>query len=159
MTHPGLFPQFLWLSTSDGDAAAFAIMSRHYSYQKYADGRRANRSYRNRKLFVGPGEKMVLITPDHKALFVWRKFKDDSGQVGVNCAVFRNEGAFSNSVLSSSLIQAAQALAWERWPGERLYTYVNTRTVGGDGKCFKKAGWRKCGRTKKRNLLILEKYP
>ncbi len=159
MTFPGLFPDYLWLVSSDGDAAAFAIMSRHYSFYKYADNRRSNGHNRNRFLFVGPGEKLVLVTPDHKALFVWRKFKDDSGQTGVNCAVFRNEGAFEGSVLSSSLILSAEELAANKWPGERLYTYVNTRLVGGDGVCFKRAGWRKCGRTKTRNLLILEKCP
>jgi hypothetical protein len=43
-----------------------------------------------------------------------------AGQRGVNCAVFRNE----SSVLSSELIREACGLAWTRWPGERLYTYV-----------------------------------
>lgn len=153
----GLFPQYLWLLSSDGDPAAYAIMTRHYSFQAYQDGRRQNRNYRNRNLFVGPGEKMVLITPDQKALFVWRKFIDDSGQQGVNCAVFRNEGAFGGHVLSSQLILSVEELARQKWPGCRFYTYVNTRAVKGDGACFKKAGWKKCGRTKARGLLILEK--
>ncbi len=100
---------------------------------------------------------MILITPDCKALFVWRKFIDKSGQTGVNCAVFRNEGAFNNQVLSSQLILAAEELAQTRWPNQRFYTYVNTEAVMGDGYCFKKAGWRKCGRTKINKLLILEK--
>lgn len=73
--------------------------------------------------------------------------------------VFRDEGAFDGQVLSSSLILAAEKLAWLRWPNERLYTYVNTTAVSGDGLCFKAAGWRKCGRTKIKNLLILEKLP
>ena len=103
-----LFPEFLWLTAKDGDPRAFALMSRHYSFQPYKDGRRGNRAYRNRNLFVGPGEKMVLITPDCKALFVWRKFIDKSGQTGVNCAVFRNEGAFNNQVLSGQLMLAAE---------------------------------------------------
>lgn len=155
----GLFPQYLWLSSSDGDAAAYDIMTRHYTFQRYQDGRRQSQTYRNRKLFVGPGEKMVLVTPDHKALFVWRKFIDDSGQQGVNCAVFRNEGAYDGQILSSQLILAAEELARQKWPGCRFYTYVNTRAVKGDGACFKKAGWKKCGRTKSRGLLILEKQP
>ena len=45
------------------------------------------------------------------------------GETGVNCAVFRNEGP----VRSSELIMAADAVAWLRWPGERLYTYVDCR--------------------------------
>jgi hypothetical protein len=61
------------------------LYDRHYSKYHYADGRRP-------KLFVGPGEKMVLLTTDHLALFAWRKFRSMDGQQGVNCAIFRNEG-------------------------------------------------------------------
>ena len=98
---------------------------------------------------------MVLLTADCMALFVWRKFIDKSGQRGVNCAVFRNEGPH----LSSTLIREAERLAAGRWPGERLYTYVNPRRVKSEnpGYCFKAAGWRVCGRTAERGLLILEK--
>ena len=146
----------VWLPAKDGDPRAFAIMRRHYTYQAYQDGRRAaGGSYRNRRLFVGPGEKMVLMTANCDALFVWRKFKDDSGQTGVNCAVFRNE----SPMLSSVLILEAEQLAWTRWPGERLYTYVDTARVksSNPGYCYKRAGWLVCGRTKARRLLILEK--
>lgn len=143
-----------WLPAHDGDPRAFALMRRHYSFYEYADGRRNNPANRNRRLFVGPGEKMVLLTDDCRALFVWRKFIDKSGQQGVNCAVFRNEG----DEMSSSLILEAEQLAWGRWPGERLYTYVNPRKVAScnPGYCFKMAGWRECGRTGK-GLVILEK--
>lgn len=146
----------VWLPAKDGDPRAFAIMRRHYTYQAYQDGRRAaGGNYRNRRLFVGPGEKMVLMTADCDALFVWRKFKDDSGQTGVNCAVFRNEGP----LLSSALILAAEQIALLRWPGERFYTYVDAKRVlsSNPGWCFRCAGWRVCGRTKSRGLLILEK--
>lgn len=137
-----------WLPVRDGNAAGRLLFSRHYSKYHYKDGRRPI-------LFVGPGEKTVLITADGKALFVWRRFKDASGQQGVNCAVFRNEGP----LISSDLIRQAELIAWERWPGSRLYTYVNSRKVKSDnpGYCFKMAGWRSCGITKARKLLILEK--
>ena len=81
-----------WLPVKDGDPRAAALYRRHYSCYQYADNRRADPSNRNRFLIVGPGEKMVLMTVDCSALFVWRKFIDKSGQAGVNCAVFRNEG-------------------------------------------------------------------
>ncbi len=99
---------------------------------------------------------MVLMNGDCTALFVWRKFIDDSGQQGVNCAVFRNEGP----VLSSTLILEAEQLAWGRWPGERLYTYVAPQSIRSTnpGCCFKAAGWRRCGQTKG-GLVILEKQP
>lgn len=97
---------------------------------------------------------MVLLTPCARALFVWRKFISKDGQQGVNCAIFRNEGAG----LSSQLILDAMQLAWQRWPGERFYTYVNPRRVlsSNPGYCFLRAGWRRCGITKTRKLLILE---
>jgi len=143
-----------WFSVKDGDARAFALMRRHYSFNHYADNRRENLNYRNRFLFVGPGEKMILMTADCKALFVWRKFIDASGQNGINCAVFRNESA----LLSSSLILEAEALAWRRWPNERLYTYVNPDKVSDNpGYCFKCAGWVYVGKTKYNRLHILEK--
>ncbi len=152
-----MFPNMIWLPTKDGDVRAFDLFRRHYTFRPYADRRRADSGYRNRFQFVGPGEKMVLLTADCQALFVWRKFIDDSGQTGVNCAVFRNEG----SELSSRLILEAEHLAWGRWPGERLYTYVNQDKVksSNPGYCFKKAGWQKCGHTKVKQLLILEKFP
>lgn len=115
-----------------------------------------------RAVLVGSGAKMVLLTPCARALFVWRKFISDDGQTGLNCAVFRNEGAG----LSSALIQAAEAHAESHaksiWHGERHYTYVNPRKLiggGNPGYCFIKAGWRKCGVTKHNKLLIFERLP
>lgn len=139
-----------WMPAKDGDARARALFDRHYSRHRYQDGRRP-------KLFCGPGGKMVLMTADCSALFVWRKFKSDDGQVGINCAIFRNEGA----ELSSILILEAEQLAWARWPGERLYTYVDGRKIKSvnPGYCFKQAGWRVCGVTKRHQLIILEKLP
>lgn len=153
-----LFDLPTWIGTKDGDPAAAALYTRHYSAYQYGDNRRGQYGYRNRFLIVGPGEKMVLLTPEHDALFVWRKFIDKcSGQYGVNCAVFRNE----SGQRASDLILAAEVIAWRRWPGERLYTYVNAEKVRRSrtpGRCFLKAGWHYCGRSGS-GLLILEKLP
>lgn len=138
----------VWIEVKDGNDTARDIFDGHYSRYFYADGRKP-------KLFVGPGEKMILVTPEADALFVWRKFISGDGQQGVNCAVFHN----SSNRLSSELILEAERLAFERWPGERFYTYVNPHKVRSvnPGCCFKKAGWRRCGVTKHRKLLIFEK--
>lgn len=138
----------LWIPVKDGDDHARSVFDRHYSRYRYADGR-------NPKLFVGPGQKLVLVTPCRRALFVWRKFISGDGQEGVNCAIFRNEGAG----VSSDLIVAADAIADIRWPGERHFTYVNPKRVRSQnpGYCFIKAGWRRCGITKHNKLLILER--
>lgn len=86
---------------------------------------------------------------------MWRKFRDDSGQTGVNCSVFRNEGPH----LSSYLILEAEKFAQKRWPNERFYTYINADKINSEnpGFCFKMAGWSLCGKTKINKLLILEK--
>jgi hypothetical protein len=127
-----------------------ALYNRHYSSRHYQDKRKVTR-------FIGPGEYLALLTPDSRALFVWRKFLSDNDQTGINCAVFRNEGPY----LSSELITEAEQLAWQRWPGERLYTYINAKKIKSTnpGYCFKKAGWKEIGKTKKLGLIILEKLP
>ena len=145
-----------WVELKDGDDTVRSIFDRHYSRQRYRDGRRPI-------LFVGPGEKIVLMTADARAIFVWRKFVDDcidgrSGQrqEGVNCAVFRREGGAAQA---SALILAAEEIAWSKWPSERFYTYGDARKVRpkrDPGRCFRRAGWRPCGYTKS-GLLILEK--
>lgn len=153
-----LFDTGLWIATRDGDPRAFAVFRRHYSFQKYADGRRHDPSYRNRFLFCGPGEKCVLVTPSYDALWVWRKFIDDSGQIGVNCAVFRNEGAER----SSALIIAAEDIGWRRWPRERFYTYVDDAKLPAakrPGYCFECAGWTRIKERTKSGKLIFEKLP
>lgn len=137
----------IWWLTRDGDAACLALYKRHYSAHHYRDGR-------TRKLFVGPGEKVVLRTYAGDACWVWRRFIDDSGQTGINCAVFRNESPHR----SSELVRQADAIADCVWPGVRHYTYVNAARVksANPGWCFLVAGWRRCGRTKG-GLMILER--
>lgn len=143
-----LFTPPLWRAIKDGDDEARRFFDRHYSRKHYADGRKP-------KLFVGPGEKLVMVTPCRRGLFVWRRFISGDGQEGVNCAIFRNEGAG----LSSALIAEADRIAGERWPGERHFTYVNPRGIRSTnpGICFIHAGWRRCGITKWNKLVILER--
>lgn len=155
MTQPLLVWEGTWVPMRDGDPSVMAIAGRHYT----------NRIGKAIRQCVGPGEKMVLMTPDGRALFAWRKFKSDAGEEGVNCAIFRNEGRAQ----ASDLIHEADSLDWNRWRGERLYTYVNDRKVEHKRqprRCFLKAGWHyvrasngKPKRTKKRGLLVLECLP
>ncbi|MGH9540907.1 MAG: hypothetical protein ACRD2H_03365 [Terriglobales bacterium] len=144
---PFLLAESVWVEVRDGNASGRSLFRRHYSYRPYRDGR-------DPALFVGPGEKMVPLTPDARALLAWRKFLSGDGQMGVNCSVFRNEG----TQRSSDLIRDAMRLAWARWPQERLYTYVDPARVrsANPGYCFLCAGWRRCGTTKCRRLAILE---
>lgn len=155
------FMKTTWILRKDCNPTGLAIYKRHYTYRHYRDGRK-------RIQFVGPGENMVLLTPNADALFVWRKevYRLDD-QKGVNCSVFRNEG----STRSSDLIREAVALAQEKWPHHRFYTFVNARKLtvrkchGREycpyppGRCFIEAGWRPCGITKDKKLVILELMP
>lgn len=143
-----------WIQIHDGNKYALDIYSRHYSKYHYKDGRTVNR-------FVGPGERIVLLSQCGRALFVWRKFKSMDNQIGINCSVFRNETEIPNKLNSSTLIIEAEQIAWARWPEQRLYTYINPKRIKSTnpGYCFKKAGWKLCGVTKKNKLLILEKLP
>lgn len=145
---PAVRPNRFWVGTRDGDPEMFEFFRKHYSAKK-------NKNPKQRQ-FVGPGQKLVLRTVPGDALFAWRKFINDTGQEGVNCAVFRNESEH----LSSEMIRDAMLIAWDRWPGERLYIYVEAAEVRSvnPGCCFKKAGWRRCG-TSKSGLLIFEALP
>lgn len=140
----------IWLQVKDGNDTGRSIFDNHYSRRHYRNGPRS-------LLYGGPGERMILITPDALALLIWRKFFSLDHQPGVSCACFRNEGSPAGK--SSDLIRAGMEIAWERWPNEqRLYTYINTKQVRhkrDPGRCFLRAGWKHAGVTKG-GLLILE---
>jgi hypothetical protein len=138
----------LWWITKDGDRSLLELYEKHYSAYEYKDKR-------IRKLCVGPGEKIVLRTFEGNAVFVWRNFIDDSGEQGINCAVFRNESSHQ----SSELIRQADRIADFIWIGERHYTYVNPQKLKSTnpGYCFLRAGWRRCKHRTKSGLVILER--
>lgn len=135
-----------WIIGQDGEPELCAIYRRHYSCK--------NKTPKVQQ-FVGPGEHIVLTLPNRKALFVWRRFIDDSGEEGINCAVFRNE---ASGILSSDLIREADAIADFAWPGERHYTYIRAEAVASrnPGWCFICSGWVRCGYTKA-GLHVLER--
>jgi hypothetical protein len=150
---PFLLASGPWVEVRDGNSTAAALYDRHYSRNRNAVGD---------PRVAGPGKKIVLLTPCARALFVWRKFisKDPTaGPDDINCAIFRREQGTEG--LASDLIRAAHPIAWEEWGRQRLYTYVNPKRVrsSNPGYCFLQAGWRKCGVTKTRELLILEYLP
>lgn len=161
--HPQLFGPVIglphvtehWRQAWDAFAPAARLYRRHYSC-RCPD--RTNDS------FMGVGKKLVLITEDEKALFGWLKNTAPrwDGQVGINCTVFRNEGP----VRSSLLIREAMSVAWDEWPGVRLFTYVDPAKVTqgrpghNPGYCFEMAGWRRLReRSKANGLYIFEALP
>lgn len=145
-----------WNEVLDGNATARDIFRRHYSY-------RPRRGGRSNELIIGPGFKLVLVSSDGGALCCWRKEKHRTdGNAGVECSIFRRE----SGELASIMLSKAMARAWERFPGERLFTFVDPRKVEPTmvrghpvwGFCFYKAGWRYVGLSKK-GLHLLEKVP
>ncbi len=135
-----------WCLTRDGDPRGYELYQAHYARRNYLEQRQ--------RLFAGPGRKLVLLSKDGAALFVWRLFKDaiQPPQAGFNCAVFRNEG----TVRSSELIREAVEIVFMRWGRDRCYTLVDGRKVRSTnpGCCFKKAGWRRCGTSKGGKLIF-----
>ena len=140
-----------WIETHDGDPFMRELADRHYSREKPGS-----------KCFVGVGEKIVLKTPDSKALFAWLysdpKLRLDNLD-GINCTIFRNE----SNVLSSKLILEAEKFAIEKWGKNKselmLFTYVNEDKVKSTypGYCFKKAGWEYVRKNKSGKLRLFVK--
>ena len=124
---------------------------------RLADRHYSRKHPKSKKGFVGPGEKIVLLSCDEKAVFVWLhanpEMRGDHID-GINCTIFRNE----SPVLSSILILEAEKFAHERWPDKKLFTYVDPKKVKSTkpGYCFIKAGWKITGNSKN-GLLLLEK--
>ena len=136
-----------WLVSHDMNPRAQKLADKHYS----------RKTPGSKKGFVGPGEKLVLLSADGKAVFVWLRSKPElraDGIDGINCTIFRNEG----NVLSSRLILEAETFATKKWHGKKLFTYVDRKKVKSvkAGWCFLKAGWKEVGQSKK-GLLLFEK--
>lgn len=145
-----------WIEVRDGDATARDIFRRHYSYRPRKGGR-AN------ELIIGPGFKLLLLTADGGALCAWRKEKHRAdGQAGVECCIYRRE----SGDLASALHRPAMARAIDKWPGERLFTFIDPRKVTPTmvrghpvwGFVFYRCGWHFAGLTTK-GLHILEWRP
>lgn len=130
-----------WHIVKDGDTAAKELQLRHYSCHDYKDKREP-------KLFVGPGEKLVLLTTEADALFAWRYFEDDwlKGK-GLFCAIYRNESGLKGTVLLKQALRVAEC----RWPGEPQFTYVDPKKIKSTnpGCVFKLCGFKKIGETSK----------
>ena len=137
-----------WVISHDMNPIAQKLADRHYS----------RKTPGSKKGFVRPGEKLVLLSPDGNALFVWLRadpaLREDHID-GVNCTIFRNE----SSVLSSKLVLEAEKFAHGRWPGLKFFTYVSKEKVKSKnpGWCFMKAGWKLVGENKTGKLRLFVK--
>lgn len=124
----------------DPEMATFA--DQHYSRQ--TPGHRE---------FVGPGRTLILRSERGDILFAWSwpKVRRD-GQVGYNCAIFRN----MSKRRSSDIILEAEAEATKKWGPNRFYTYVDARKIKSTnpGYCFQCAGWARRGLSQSGMVLL-----
>jgi len=135
------------------DARTAALADRHYSRRKIGSPQ-----------FMPPGETIVLLSDDERAVFGWWRPHPASGLKAMNgldgwtCTIFRNEG----SRRSSELILAAEMELVRLAPSigpDGMLTYVWDRKVrsANPGYCFKCAGWRVAGRSADNRKTLLQK--
>lgn len=133
--------------TTKFDAEMAALADRHYSRQTPGSPQ-----------FLPPGRTLVIRNSEGTMVFGWvwqfPEYRDD-GQLGFNCAIFRNE----SQQLSSEIILECELLALDTWGPQRMFTYIDPAKIKSrnPGYCFKKAGWRYAG-TKTDGKVLLEKF-
>lgn len=142
-----------WLRIKKFDARAAALADRHYSRRTIGSDQ-----------FMPPGQTIVLMTADEQAIFGWWRPDPSSGIVAMNgldgwtCTIFRNEGG----VLSSALILEAEIALMSEASGcgpDGMITYVWDSKIrsSNPGCCFKRAGWRKTGKSADEKKTLLQK--
>ncbi len=143
-----------WYLSHQYDKRAALLADRHYS-----------RSRPGTSHFVAPGRMLILLTKDADALWVssWpypemlRRAWYPSAWM---CSLFRNE----SSHLSSELILEAVAATrwhWGESPLDGMVTIIDQRKVksANPGYCYKKAGFKHVGYTKRAGLHIVQLLP
>lgn len=141
-----------WCATTKFDETGCQLADRHYSRRKVGAPQ-----------FMPPGQTLVLIGVDGKAVFGWWRphpasgLRAMNGRDGWTCSIFRNEGGLR----SSDLILEAEALLATRYNcgPDGLLTYVFDRKLrsSNPGCCFKKAGWAVIGRSADGKKTLLQK--
>lgn len=142
-----------WSFVTKFDARACSLADRHYSRRKPGSGQ-----------FMPPGQTIVLLSLDERAVFGWWRPHPDAnitpmnGLRGWTCTIFRNEG----ETLSSDLILDAEQAIFLRGHDigpDGLLTYVWDKKVASanPGYCFKRAGYRAVGRSADGRKTLLQK--
>ena len=143
----------MWRRITKFDPRGAALADRHYSRRKVGSPQ-----------FMPPGETVILMSHDERAVFGWWRphpasgIKAMNGLDGWTCTIFRNESEHR----SSSLILAAERFLVELGVTvgpSGFITYVWDRKVRSEnpGYCFKCAGWRLTGRSADGKKSLLQK--
>lgn len=142
----------MWTPVGKFDPRTAKLADGHYSRRKPGSPQ-----------FMPPGQTLILLSDDERAVFGWWRPHPDSGLAAMNgldgwtCTIFRNTGP----ALSSDLILAAELELGRRYDcgPSGLLTYVwdaRVRSVN-PGFCFKMAGWKRCGRSADKRKTLLTK--
>ena len=142
-----------WVIVTKFDPRACALADRHYSRRTPGSNQ-----------FMPPGQTLVLLEREARAVFGWWRPDPASGLQAMNglngwtCTIFRREGG----PVASELILDAEDVFAERGLDvgpDGLLTYVWDRRVASmnPGYCFKCAGWRRIGRSADNRKTLLQK--
>lgn len=142
----------MWQVVTKFDPRSAALADRHYSRRKIGAPQ-----------FMPPGQTLILLSTDERAVFGWWRPHPGSGLRALNnldgwtCTIFRNE----STTQSSLLILAAEVELLARYDvgPDGLLTYVwdkKIRSVN-PGYCFKVAGYKAIGRSADGRKTLLQK--
>lgn len=142
-----------WNRVTKFDPRSAALADRHYSRRKVGSPQ-----------FMPPGQTIILLTPDERAVFGWWRPDPASGLKAMNgldgwtCTIFRNETADRSSDLILCAEEALVQYASGCGPSGMI-TYVWDKKVRSvhPGYCFKMAGWVVCGRSADNRKTLLRK--
>ena len=143
-----------WLRVTKFDKRAVALADRHYSRRKIGSPQ-----------FMPPGETIVLLSNDGRAVFGWWRphptsgIKSMNGLDGWTCTIFRNE---SERVSSQLILEAEEFLMGSGVTigPDGLITYVWDSKIksSNPGYCFQIAGWKRTGRSADNRKTLLQKF-
>lgn len=144
----------VWEKVTKFDPRACALADRHYSRRKIGSPQ-----------FMPPGQTLVLLTCDERAVFGWWRPHPASGLRALNgldgwtCTIFRNESLVFRS--SDLIVEAERALleAGHDIGPDGFITYVwdSKVTSANPGYCFKRAGYVRTGRSADGKKTLLQK--
>lgn len=145
-----------WHLSHRYDTRALPLADRHYNRRKVGSPQ-----------FVPPGRNVVLLTETADALWVtswpFAQFVRHAWAGAWVCSLFRNEAPerYLSSELIAKAVAATRAVFGDP-PALGIVTFVDpkkTRAKRDPGRCYRRAGWREVGRTRKAGLVALQLLP
>jgi hypothetical protein len=142
-----------WQQVGKFDPRTANLADRHYSRRKVGSPQ-----------FMPPGQTLILLSRDERAVFGWWRPHPASGIESMNgldgwtCTIFRNESDTLSSTLILDAETALRSTGHSIGP-DGLLTYVWDSRIrsSNPGYCFKRAGWRRAGMSADGRKTLLQK--